>query len=113
MHLCRRESILLKQRLAVDSLVLNRRKARARERIESFQRELTGRFAVASRLGRRGRFDWNTTGTHKEMGVAPVQIPVLSLELEQAGLKLADRAAFDDRGNFGDQLRRLWLPMSY
>ena len=48
-----------------------------------------------------------------KMGVARVQIPVLSLEFEQAGLKLADRAAFDDRGNFGDQLRRLWLPMSY
>jgi hypothetical protein len=42
-----------------------------------------------------------------------MQITVLSLELEKAGLKLADRATFNDRGNFGDQLRRLWLPMSY
>jgi hypothetical protein len=48
-----------------------------------------------------------------KMGVAPMQITVLSLELEKAGLKLADRATFNDRGNFGDQLRRLWLPMSY
>lgn len=61
-----RESILLKQCLAVDSLVLNRRKARARERIDSFQRELTGCFAVASKPGRRGRFDWNTNGTYKD-----------------------------------------------
>ena len=42
-----------------------------------------------------------------DLGIAFVKRSVLALEFEQEGLKLAERAAFNGRANFGDKLRGL------
>jgi hypothetical protein len=40
-----------------------------------------------------------------DLRIAFVKRPVLTLEFEQEGLKLAERSAFNSRANLGDKLR--------